>query len=114
MGWSEMSEYKAIVKMKISEVQFHASDNLTQEELESEVFKTMLDTASARLGKKESECSAEELLSELYEIQIKEIQDCLNCSASCSDDDENGNMILRCSEHDWKIVDESDCCDEWR
>lgn len=43
----------------------------------------------------------------------KEHHDCLNCSASMSDDDENGNMILRCVEHDGKIVDENDCCDEW-
>lgn len=70
-----MTEYKAIVKLKIPEVQFHASDDLTQEELESEVFKTMLDIASARLGKKESECSAEELISELYEIQIERVME---------------------------------------
>ena len=44
---------------------------------------------------------------------IKEIRDCLNCSASFSDDDENGKMILRCAEHDWKIVDENDCCENW-
>lgn len=70
-----MTEYKAIVKMKISEVQFHASDNLTQEELESEAFKTMFDTISARLEKKESECSPEELMSELYEIQIERVDE---------------------------------------
>lgn len=43
----------------------------------------------------------------------EEIHDCLNCSASFSDDDENGNMILRCAEHGWKIVDENDCCKDW-
>lgn len=70
-----MTEYKAIVKMRISEVQFRALDNLTQEELESEVFKAMFDTVSARLGKKESECSLEELMSELYEIQIEGVKE---------------------------------------
>lgn len=68
-----MTEYKATVRMKIPEVQFHASDNLTQDELETEVFGAMLETASARLGKEESECSAEELISELYEIQIEKV-----------------------------------------
>lgn len=70
-----MTEYKAIVKMKIPEVQFHASDDLTQDELETEVFGAMLETASARLGKKESECSVEELLSELYDIQIERVKE---------------------------------------
>lgn len=68
-----MTEYKATVRMKIPEVHFHVSDNLTQEELETVVFKTMFDTVSARLGKEESECSAEELISELYEIQIEKV-----------------------------------------
>lgn len=47
------------------------------------------------------------------EGMTKEHHDCLNCSASMSDDDENGNMILRCVEHDGKIVDENDCCEDW-
>ena len=66
-----MTEYRATVKMRISEVQFRASDDLTQGELESEVFKALFNTASARLGKKESECSLEEMISEIYEIQIE-------------------------------------------
>lgn len=70
-----MTEYRAIVKMKIPEVHFHASDDLTQEELDSEVFKAMFDTVSARLGKEESECSLEELISELYEIQIERVSE---------------------------------------
>lgn len=70
-----MTEYKAIVKMKVSEVQFNASDDLTQDELETEVFRAIFDTVTARLGKKESECSAEELLSELYEIHIERVKE---------------------------------------
>ena len=70
-----MTEYKAIVKMKIPEVQFYTSDNLTQEELESEAFKEMFDTVYAKLGKLESECSLEELISELFEIQIERVNE---------------------------------------
>lgn len=70
-----MTEYKAIVKMRISEVQFHASDNLTQDELETEAFRAIFDTVSARLGKEESECSVEELISEIYEIQIERVKE---------------------------------------
>lgn len=70
-----MTEYKATVKMKIPEVQFHASDDLTQDELETEVFRAIFDEVSARLGKKESECSLEELMSELYEIQIERVKE---------------------------------------
>lgn len=78
-----MTEYKAIVKLKIPEVQFSASDDLTQDELETEVFRTMLETASARLGMKESECSAEELISELYDIQIERVKTELNPCPIC-------------------------------
>lgn len=70
-----MTEYKAIVKMKVSEVQFNASDDLSQEELETVVFRTIFDIITAKLGKDESECSAEELLSELYEIQIERVKE---------------------------------------
>lgn len=38
-------------------------------------------------------------------------KDCLMCSNSFSADDENGNQILRCVEHEGKIVDpESPVC----
>ena len=70
-----MTEYKAIVKMRIPEVQFHASDNLTQEELESEVFKAMFNTVYERLGVDESIASLEDLMSQLYEIQIERIEE---------------------------------------
>lgn len=70
-----MTEYKAIVKMKISEVQFNASDDLTQDELETEVFRAIFDTVSARLGKELSECSVEEQISEIYEIQIERVNE---------------------------------------
>lgn len=45
--------------------------------------------------------------------RVKETRDCLNCSASFSDDAENGTMILRCAEHDWKVVSPDDYCDKW-
>ena len=70
-----MTEYNATVKLKVFEVQFSASDDLTQEELESEVFKAMFNTASARLGKEESECSLEEMISEIYWIQIERVKE---------------------------------------
>lgn len=39
--------------------------------------------------------------------------DCLSCSHSYSDDDDNGDHILRCEIKEFDVVDEFDICEEW-
>ena len=39
-------------------------------------------------------------------------KDCLSCSASFSDD-VDGKMVLRCAEHDWKIVPDDGYCEDY-
>ena len=41
-------------------------------------------------------------------------KDCLMCSNSFSCDDEQGNQVLRCAEHDFEIVNENDeACEDY-
>lgn len=39
---------------------------------------------------------------------------CLYCSHSMSADDEDGNQVLVCSQQNYKVVDEDDCCWGWK
>lgn len=40
-------------------------------------------------------------------------RDCLNCGASMSADNEDGNPCLVCSVHDYKVVPENGYCSDW-